>query len=330
MQLPDIYRRLLIFLLLSGPLTSPGQDILFSQYTHNGLSISPAFAGVTGNMELFTAYRQERSGGRTNFETYYASFSRPSEWLHGGFGLSAYRDNAASGFFSLNSISLIYAYHLQLSRDWNLSAGFGTALSLKQLDTRGMILPDMIDPVLGAVLPSAQNISSESKFFFDFHTGFLFYSSTWYAGMSAFHLLEPQISHINLKETSLDRRYSLLIGRLLTIPAHFGRKSDGKLNFWSGYNKQGASSWFQAGVDAMFEPFTAGLSWQGSGLRQAQFLVPSLGIVTKNFLISYSYNVAVERRSIPVNITVHELTISYAWPMKHQLSVPATIKPVGF
>ncbi|NOY37206.1 MAG: type IX secretion system membrane protein PorP/SprF [Chlorobi bacterium] len=307
-----------------------GQDVIFSQYLENSLSANPAFAGVSGNSETLLAYRQERFGALSQFETFSAVYQQPAEWLHGGFGVMLYRDAATRGFISKNAISVIYAYHLRLSRSWNLSSGFQTTFVQQNLNTNGIILPDMIDPSRGVVLPSSQTINPWSRFYFDFQVGFLMYDKHWFYSISAFHLMEPQMSPVKIPETMQQRRYSFFMGRsfIFDLPSSTFNKL--KIVPWAGYFYQAGHALIRAGSSAHVGPLSAGLGWQGSYSRTRHYLISSFAFATKNIRFTYSYSVSPGRTSGGTMNNIHEITLSYFIDRENLLVLPFTINLIGF
>lgn len=314
--------------LLTGQL--PAQDVTFSQYLENLIFVNPAFAGVTGNMEVYTAYRQERAGQSAQFETYSIAYFQPSELLHGGFGFSGFRDNATGGFLSKSSLSAIYSYFLRLSRSWNVSAGFQATLVQKHLSVNGLILPEMIDPVRGAVLPASQTITPVNRLYFDYQVGFLFYHPRWYAGIAAYHLLEPQESNVKIPETILKRRFNVTAGHFMRVKTSVSAIDEIHLNFWTAWNNQRKYSQLLSGVKAYTRNLGVGLAWQGGWGKQYQYLIPTVAFATKKIWFSYSYNVHLGKTSYGMQRYVHEWSVKYSIDMQKQLSVPFTINPVGY
>ncbi|MDZ7848575.1 MAG: type IX secretion system membrane protein PorP/SprF [Owenweeksia sp.] len=71
--------------------------------------------------------------------------------LNGGLGVLVMRDAAGDGALTATEASAIYSYHLQVSREFTLQAGFQATFRQRGIDWAGLNFPDEIDPFYGFV-----------------------------------------------------------------------------------------------------------------------------------------------------------------------------------
>jgi type IX secretion system PorP/SprF family membrane protein len=260
------------------------QDPDFSMMFQGRMYYNPAFAGF-GRGRVALGFRDQYPGNAADFITTVATWDQPVDFLHGGYGVMLMHDRSAGGMLSLTGLSLSYSYHLQVSRSFFLNTGFTASLMQNHLDAGKIILPDMISPGGGVILPPGETINSESKFFPDFAVGFLFYGENWLAGVSAWHLMQPYRTEVKNDQTVLERKYSFLASYTFT------RKNSGiSLIPWGGGMIQGRSQLYILGGQVNYNFVDAGIAWKKSFGNQYDIAVFSLGMTTGNVSFMYSYD----------------------------------------
>jgi len=73
----------------------------------------------------------------------------------------------------------------------------------------GIILPDQIDPLRGAVLPSGETLELSGHAAFDVGAGFLMMAGRYTAGIAVSHLTEPDISGSGLPADNMKRKITV-------------------------------------------------------------------------------------------------------------------------
>jgi len=280
-----------------------GQDPGFSLPFMQKLLINPAFAGAdVGQMNL--GFRDQMPGSPARYITSVAGWDQPFDLLQGGIGVLFMHDRAGQGTLSTTSISTMYSYHLRMSRNLFLNAGFQASLYQSALNTDHLILPDMISPSQGITGGTGEIIPSERKIFPDFSIGFLFYSDKWFTAVSAHHLMEPYQSGVKTNENVLSRKYSLLVGYVF-------EKNHGDMTFypWAGIMQQGISHQTFLGFQMKYLLATGGIAWKKNFGNRSDILIFSLGIVTKRFRISYSYDTYLGKWANSLSGGAHEIGV---------------------
>jgi type IX secretion system PorP/SprF family membrane protein len=174
---------LLMFCLLMPAITAPAQTLRFSQYTFNGLSLNPAYAGYKESWYCNAAYRHQWTdmpgAPRTGAVSIDGTPNTPGKRL--GLGLQCAFDKL--GPQQTLSMYGSYAYRIPLDENGNKRICFGIGAGLTQYSLDGGALQynhdnDEIIPLirLRRLVP-------------DFRFGIYYYSPRYYAGISVMDLL---------------------------------------------------------------------------------------------------------------------------------------------
>ena len=91
---------------------SNAQEIYFSQYYADKLSLNPAFASVPGNSEISMILRSQYIGVEGGFKTYSASYLQKIGQC--GFGVGAY--GTIGGAYRQNQVSAAYSNTIKINR----------------------------------------------------------------------------------------------------------------------------------------------------------------------------------------------------------------------
>lgn len=184
------------------------QDTESLSFYYTPVQANPAMAGSEGPGNLKLMYRDYYPGKGLNLHSIYCSYDSFLESIHGGFGVYLSEDLLGDLLNDFRA-GAAYSYHLRASRDLYINAGFMASVIHRGFDAGKIILPDQIDPLMGAVLPSGELIASESRTVFDAGLGFLFSYLDYHAGISINHLFRPDITGSGLQESGLGRRLSI-------------------------------------------------------------------------------------------------------------------------
>src|SRR5262249_29117849 len=103
---------------------------------------------------------------------------------------------AGEGTLTTTNVSLMYAYQLNVTREFSIRAGFQGTYAQKKVDWEKLTFGDMIDPRYGFIYPTSEIQPVTSKSFWDFSAGLLAYSTSVYGGVAVNHLTQPEESFI--------------------------------------------------------------------------------------------------------------------------------------
>jgi type IX secretion system PorP/SprF family membrane protein len=194
-----------------------GQDPYFSQFFANRLYLNPAMAGMEEFRRLSLNYRNQWPLSGNQYVTYSASYDQYVEPLHGGIGVSIYNDNQGNGVLSQFGASLIYAYHLNVSRELSVNAGFQASFIQRKFNPSNLIFGDMLNPDGSINSIGAESTGSYLKAYPDFAFGLTAFYKNFYSGASMFHLLKPMQSLSDDPNAILSRKFTFFSGFLIPI-----------------------------------------------------------------------------------------------------------------
>jgi len=191
------------------------QDAESFAFYFNPVQANPALAGSEGPGKLRLMYRDYYPGKGLNLFSISSSYDSYLESIHGGFGIYV-SENILGDLLSDTRAGAAYSYHLRASRELYINAGFLASLIHRGMDAGRIVLPDQLDPLLGAVLPPGEVISPVSNTVFDAGLGFLFIYRDYHAGISVNHIFNPDLTGRGFAEAVPGRRLSVHGGAVLS------------------------------------------------------------------------------------------------------------------
>lgn len=187
----------------------------YTQYIFNQYLLNPALSGIENYLDFKAGYRKQWSGITDAPQTSFVSanwalgdnqlwsnaltsfpeqtgnpmdrnymqnyMSSPS---HHGMGVTAVLDK--TGPIKRLDANVTYAYHLQLSNDFNLSAGVAAGISSISLDVNALTFDTPIDPIMNRALTNQVKP--------DLSIGLWLYSARLFAGLSVQQILPQKLS----------------------------------------------------------------------------------------------------------------------------------------
>src|SRR5258705_11450238 len=144
-------KKLLLGIFVCVSLSSLAQDPEFTQFYANPLYLNPAFAGSTRCPRISLNYRNQWPALSGTFVTYSASYDQFVEALGGGIGLLVLNDKAGEGTLTTSNISAVYAYQLNVTREFSVRFGMQGTYVQKKVDWDKLTFGDMIDPRYGFI-----------------------------------------------------------------------------------------------------------------------------------------------------------------------------------
>ncbi|MBP7730246.1 MAG: PorP/SprF family type IX secretion system membrane protein [Bacteroidales bacterium] len=172
--------------------------------------VNPASAGAESDGILRMSFKNQYPDCGFGLYTASVSYDVYSSFLHGG--LSGYVLNEyLGGVINDTRGGFSYSYHLKAGREFYVNAGLGAAIQNRAINRQKIILPDQIDPLMGAALPSSDFPETRGRVFFDIATGFLVTYRNYTGSFSINHLTKPDIEGSGSTESILKRQFSIYI-----------------------------------------------------------------------------------------------------------------------
>ena len=311
-------KKLLIFIMAglfgySALLT--GQDAHFSQYYANPLYLNPALAGASQCPRVNINYRNQYPVLGV-YQTYSASYDQYVSGLNGGLGGLVMRDEAGDGALSTTEASLVYSYHLKMSRKFTLLAGFQGTFRQMNIDWNSLTFPDQIDPFYGFVRESADVAPDNNTIsVFDVSAGLVGYTERFYIGFAAHHLTQPDVSFFT--QDRLPMKFTAHAG--LTIPLGRKRLYTDLQNYLIPnivYQAQGPYDQLTISTAFTRSSISGGLGFRTS-TTNPDAIVALLGYSPKDgaWSVGYSYDITIS--TVANNLGgSHEISLSYQFPCR--------------
>lgn len=165
---------------------------------------NPALSGSEGDGTVRLSYLNFYPGNNYNLHSVYFSYDSYFSLLHGGAGFYLSDDHIGGIVNDLRG-GLSYSYFLQAGKDLYINAGLSASIYHRGYNFDKAILPDMIDPLGGVSIPSAEFLANTGHTIFDIGTGFLFITGKFFGGFSITHLTEPDLSGTGFSNERLKR-----------------------------------------------------------------------------------------------------------------------------
>ena len=285
--------------------TAHAQDPQFTQFYSNKLYLNPAFAGTYECPRAILNYRNQWPGlggsNGTMFRTISASYDQHFDAISGGVGLLVTNDEAANTL-STTRASAIYSYRLQVTRKFDIHAGFQATWFQRSLDWSKLTFGDMIDPRKGFIYNSQNQPQANSVSNVDFSAGILGNSKKYFFGAAVHHMTEPNEGFGN--NSPLPMKITGHAGA--RIPLSDSRFSSNEMTLSPNilYQQQGNFQQLNMGLYLKKGPIVGGL-WY----RNRDAFIALVGFETGMFKFGYSYDVTISSLS-PDTQGAHELSLT--------------------
>jgi type IX secretion system PorP/SprF family membrane protein len=314
-------RIIVVFICLASlvPDTTQAQDPEFSQFYAAPLYLNPAFAGSARCPRIGLNYRNQWPALSKTFITYAAAYDQHVDAVSGGLGLLVMNDKAGEGTLNTTNISGIYAYQLNLSRDFSIRLGLQATWVQKKLDWDKLYFGDMIDPRYGYVYQTQETRPDQSRSFADFSAGILAYSSKVYGGVAVNHLTQPDEAFIVEGSSELPMKITAHIGAMLPIGdtkvykyAATNRDEGTYISPNILYQQQASFNQLNLGVYVLKSPIIGGLWYRGNFGKESfissESFIALIGVQKGLFKFGYSYDVTVSKLTNNATAGSHEIS----------------------
>lgn len=285
------------------------QEQQYSLYMANPYTLNPALSGTEDFVDLNLGGRYQWTGVEGSPTTYYLTAhgvvgkpqegTRSSQTRHHWHGVGGYVYQDQTGPLKRSSISVSYAYNLQLSNNLRVSmGGFG---GMKSLSANNQYWKNIDNPNDELFSSKLSNTLPDLAF------GTLLYSDNFYVGASVFQLLGSPIGFSDRLEKRdsegvLDQHFFITSGVKLPILE--------KVYFIPSFMLKSFSLAFVS-VDINAKVEYTHRYWLGLSYRHLDSFVLMGGVyLTKRFEVNYGYDLTLSQLR-KYNSGSHELVLSY-------------------
>jgi len=163
------------------------QDPVYTQYMNNLLTIQPAYAGISGSLNITGISRAQWVGFEGAPNTNTLTINGPLRRFNVGLGLSIVNDKW--GPIRQNGVYVDYAYRVKLRQDQFLSFGLKGGFNIYQAYLTDIVVNDPNDPVF------AYDVNF--KFLPNLGVGIMWHSDRFFLGVSSPKILKNRIQSQN-------------------------------------------------------------------------------------------------------------------------------------
>jgi len=163
------------------------QDPVFTQYMNNILTIQPAYAGISGSLNITGISRAQWVGFEGAPNTNSLTISGPMRRFNVGLGLSIVNDKW--GPIRQNGVYVDYAYHVKLRQDQFLSFGVKGGFNISQAYLTDLWVNDPNDMVF------ANDV--KINFLPNLGVGVMWHSDRFFIGVSSPKILKNRMQNEN-------------------------------------------------------------------------------------------------------------------------------------
>ena len=287
-----------ILIILSAPILLKAQyDAQFSNYWAATSYYNPASCGHTPNIEVASIYRQQWLGVENAPQSFFVSGDMPMSFLGRTHGVGVMMFSESLGLFQRNVLSGRYSYKKKLFEGM-LGVGLQVGMISETFDGSGVYIPesDYHQQTDEGILSSEGTGSS-----IDFAFGLYYSHKNWHIGLSAMHLLEPEIVLSDNTYLYPSRSYFLMGGYnialnnpLLELQPSLMVKSTIQMN----------------AVDVNMRLCYNKMLWAGLGWRYGDAAIVTLGLKFGKIQAGYAYDFPISFMSKATSGS-HELFLKY-------------------
>ncbi len=311
---------LFILVSIAMVITAQAQDPQFSQYYMAPLYLNPGFTGITPQQRLAINHRIQWPNLPQAFATYSASYDIFVDELRSGFGILATTDKMGSAGWRTTTVGLNYSYKVRLNDKIVFSPGLYFGYGINGLDRSKLSLGDGLEFDGISLDPDLQKLGNQQ--YFDFGSGFLFYSRSLWLGAAFAHMNAPNLSILN-DVSRLPMKTTIHGGARLTLTS--GPREQDRASYLTPsfiFRRQGPVSQLDFGLNYHIDPISIGVWYRGKpfetnyiGTVNQDALILTLGMYLKTLTIGYSYDFSISELSTSSG-GAHEIAIVYEFVAK--------------
>ncbi len=296
-----------------------GQDPEFSQYYAAPLYLNPAFTGTTSDHRFIANYRNQWPNIARGYVTAALSYDYNMQAYNSGVGFLVSTDQAGTAGMKSSQFNFLYSYRVVVADKWVIASGLSFGYAFRTIDYNRLVFGDQLQFDSKAQVPSDDpalfNLGMSS--YFDFNSGILAYNKTFWLGISASHLNQPNRSLLN-QESVLPIKTSIHGGiRIPLSHSLLKRSQEAVLSPSFVYKRQGQFDQLDIGAYFLYEPVVVGLWYRGIPIQQEvkdhmskDAVVVILGFQLPKMEIMYSYDFTVSDLG-SISGGTHELALKY-------------------
>lgn len=293
-------------MLLPGVQSATAQDPVYSQFYSAPLQLNPGLAGLHNAPAFTVNYRNQWPALNNAYQTYAVGYDQFFTDFNSGLGLYVQTDDAGDGILKTHKISGIYAYRVQVDRNWQLRLGIEAGVVQSRLNWNKLVFEDQIDAIDGPISPGGtpfptDEVQPESfnQTYLDIGTGFVLYNERFYLGTTLRHLNTPGLSFLGINQNlhgGIPLRWGVHTGA--EFPLRIGNNRNWMPFISPGmmFVSQGASRQINVGTFLGLGEFYGG-AWYRHANMNPDAIIAAIGFRSGNVRITYSHDITISTLS---------------------------------
>lgn len=234
---------------------SIGQDMHFSHFMQTGIWLSPAEAGMgEGSHRLVLGHRNQWSAISRAFASHHFSFDGHlpigEKGTRMGYGLLVFRDQAGDVAFGTTAGELHAAISFPVTKHGQrISGGLRLAINQRSIDSDKLRFDESFDgSMFNPGIIALDQVGRSSFSFFDVGLGFAWenrkdFLRLWKAGLSIWHLNQPNQSFFSEESIALDIRYTVYLQHGFLLDRNWYMRPEGLVSLQGSYREFLIGSW---------------------------------------------------------------------------------------
>ena len=270
------------------------QEVMFTQYMHNEISINPAYAGSDQVGNITGLYRNQWSGMPGSPKTFSLNAHAPTGLQDGkvGLGLSVLSDNI--GVHEQFRMFGIYSYRIMLGGDKRLQLGLQIGMVHLQTGLSNLNPKNANDVNFISNPVSSVNLNVG--------TGAYFFTNKFYAGLSVPQLMNHRAQHDGTVLYTQEQHAFLTSGYVFDLSSELKFKPSVMLKY---------APASPMGVDVTGNLIIRDMVWTGLNWRQGDSVDLLLGLqASRQIYIGYAYDYGISDLNT-YHQGSHEVVLNY-------------------
>ncbi|HPS83166.1 MAG TPA: PorP/SprF family type IX secretion system membrane protein [Bacteroidales bacterium] len=188
------------------------QDYPLSQPYSNPFWMCPSLVGNAEGPRISSFFRSQWPEVSGSYNTAALGLDAPVKAVYGGLGVYGVYDVSGENALKEWSINVIYSFRKEENENFNWRVATQYSFGHKYLDCSKLTFPDQIDPRHGFIFTTNEALPEDgfTKSYFDLGFSAAVDWKKWTAGVSSFHVLEPNVGFIS--NSPLKRTYIFFAG----------------------------------------------------------------------------------------------------------------------
>ncbi|MEM9324654.1 MAG: type IX secretion system membrane protein PorP/SprF [Bacteroidota bacterium] len=335
-----------VFVLMWVGIECWAQDPQFSQYYSAPLNLNPGLTGINQKGRVGLNYRNQWPAIDATFETYSFWVDYNFEDYYSSVGLLVNVDREGIAGLTSNMVGLNYAYQLQLNYEWTFRPAVQIAWIQRDINFDRLTFGDQFDANGQVVLDNTRESfnTGQRANMFDLSFGGIVFNENLWAGLSVYHVTEPNQSLVDADDSPLYMRTSIHGGyriHFYDVSSKAQNRPDRERSFTPSFNYRSQAEFDQLdlGVFVTLEPVLFGVWYRGIPVKNLESIpnnesiIFMAGLNNNNFSIGYSFDFTISDLGINSG-GAHEISLIYTFSLDPPGKPPKSVRdlkcPVPF